>query len=227
MQCSMMRRDLLLALLATAATSLPASGQAAADLRPRLAAPGMTVILTGAERDRALAEANAALNAVVRLQGRFVQTAPDRSRSSGLFYLQRPGLLRFQYDPPASLLIISDGSVVSLRDTALRTTERTPLRSTPLRLILAQRVDLARDARITRVARNGRYTMVTARDRTGELDGEITLNFVDLQLESWVVIDGVGATTRIDLSQLTQPAALNRDLFRLEDILPDRRGPRR
>lgn len=230
---AMNRRLALLGLAALLA--LPAQAQ---DLRPRTsveaaaattpAAP-VIVALEGAERTAAIARANLTLNAVQRLQGRFVQTSPDGGRAGGAFYLQRPGKLRFQYDPPASLLIVADGSVVSLRDTALRTTERTPLRSTPLNLILGARIDLARDARITRVARSGPWIMITARDRGGQTDGLITLHFFgpNAELRSWDVLDVTGARTRTTLAELTQPASLDRRLFQLDDLLTNRPGQRR
>ena len=143
-----------------------------------------------------------------------------------MFYMQRPGKLRFQYDPPATMLIVSDGSVVAMRDTELRTTERTPLRSTPLNLILGQTIDLERNARILRVSRAGPWLMVTARDRSGQTDGQITLQFYgpQTQLRSWDVIDATGARTRITLSGVTQPASFDRSLFRLEDMLTNRPG---
>lgn len=227
-----MKRRLVLTALA-ALFALPLAQ--AQDLRPRLpvtpaatAAPAI-IPLDGAERAAALAQANGVLNAVQRLQGRFEQSAPDGSRARGAFYLQRPGKLRFEYDPPATLLIVSDGSVVAMRDTALRTTDRTPLRSTPLNLILGARIDLARDARILRVTRSGPWLMVTARDRSGQTDGQITLHFwgPEAQLRSWDVIDAAGARTRITLSEITQPASLDRALFRLEDMLSNRPGQRR
>ncbi|HRE46074.1 MAG TPA: outer-membrane lipoprotein carrier protein LolA, partial [Terricaulis sp.] len=89
------------------------------------------------------------------------------------------------------------------------------------------RVDLERQARVTRVSRSGPWTMITARDRTGETDGQITLNFYGeaAELRSWDVTDATGARTRITLSDVTQPASLDRGLFRLPDILEDR--PRR
>jgi outer membrane lipoprotein-sorting protein len=223
-------RRLALAALA-AALALPASAQ---QLRPRMAAvdaptaaPAM-VVLDGPARDAALAQANGVLNAVTRLQGRFVQNSPDGSTAAGAFYMQRPGKLRFEYDPPATMLIVSDGSVVALRDSALRTTDRTPLRSTPLNLILRGRVDLAHDARIIRVARQGDWLMITARDRTGQTDGAITLDFFgpSAELRSWDVADATGAHTRIALSNLTQPASFDPRLFRLDDMIDSRSGPR-
>jgi len=183
------------------------------------------VVLEGAARTQGITQANQALNAFTRLQGRFVQTSPGGGRASGMFYMQRPGRLRFQYDPPATLLIVADGSVVAMRDTELRTTERTPIRSTPLSLILGQTINLERDARILRVSRAGPWLLITARDRGGQTDGQITLQFYgpNLELRSWDVIDATGARTRITLSDLTQPASFDRSLFRLEDVLSNRR----
>jgi len=182
-------------------------------------------VLEGVQRTEGLALANRSLNAVQRLQGRFVQTSPGGARASGMFYLQRPGRLRFEYDPPATLLIVADGSVVAMRDTELRTTERTPIRSTPLNLILGESINLERDARVLRVSRAGPWLMITARDRSGQTDGQITLQFQgpNADLRSWDVIDATGARTRITLSDVTQPASFDRSLFRLEDMLSNRR----
>jgi outer membrane lipoprotein-sorting protein len=223
----MNRRSALAGLIALAF----AAQAAAQDLRPRISETAAPVLVTleGAERAAALARANRTLNSVTRLQGRFAQSSPDGSRASGMFYMQRPGRLRFEYDPPATLLIVADGNVVAMRDTALRTTERTPLRSTPLNLILSENVDLERNARIIRVSRSGPWMMVSARDRTGQTDGTITLQFYgpDAQLRSWDVIDATGARTRIALSELTQPASFDRRLFRLEDVVTTSRRPGR
>jgi outer membrane lipoprotein-sorting protein len=209
----MIRRS---ALLALAALLIAPAAQA------QQAAP---VVLEGAARTAGIAQANQALNAIQRLQGRFVQTSPGGGRASGMFYLERPGKLRFEYDPPAALLIVADGSVVAMRDRELRTTERTPLRSTPLNIILGRTINLERDARVLRVSRAGPWLLITARDRGGQTDGQITLQFYGPQLElrSWDVIDATGARTRITLSDITRPASLDRSLFRLEDMLENRR----
>ncbi len=215
-----------LALLGLSALAF-APNALAQGLRPRTSEAATLVTLEGADRAAALTRVNAALNGVRALQGRFTQTSPGGSRATGQFYLQRPGKLRFQYDPPATLLIVSDGSVVAMRDTAMRTTERTPLRSTPLHLILGENINLERNARIIRVSQAGEWTVVTARDRTGEMDGALSLHFdAANQLRSWDVTDATGARTRVTLSDITQPASLDRNLFRLEDVLTNRPGRR-
>src|SRR5690606_25035526 len=81
---AMKRRFLLAA--AVLALAAPALAQAP---RPATvaAASAALVTLEGTERAEALAAMNAELNAIQRLQGRFVQTAPDGSRIAGNFYL--------------------------------------------------------------------------------------------------------------------------------------------
>lgn len=205
-------------------------GLASVALAPAAFAQATPTVLEGAARAAGLARANRTLNSFTRLQARFMQASPGGARASGTVYIQRPGRMRFEYDPPATMLIVSDGSVVALRDTELRTTERTSLRSTPLNIILGSNVDLERNARVLRVSEAGPWLMVTARDRAGQTDGQIILQFhgPDAELRSWDVIDATGARTRITLSDVSQPASFDRALFRLEDMLDrDRPGQRR
>ena len=129
--------------------------------------------------------------------------------------------MRFEYDPPATLLIVSDGSVVSMRNSAMRTTDRTPLRSTPLNMILKSQIDLNHDARISRVARWGQYTMISVTDPQGQVDGRLTLFFFgdNYELRIWDVMDITGSRTRVALSDMTQPGSLDPGLFRQEDMI--------
>lgn len=204
-------------------------GLGALALAPAAYAQTAPVVLAGADRAAGLARANRTLNSFTRLQARFMQASPGGGRASGTVYIQRPGRMRFEYDPPATMLVVSDGSVVALRDTELRTTERTPLRSTPLNIILGATVDLERNARVLRVSQSGPWLMVTCSDRGGQTDGQIVLQFFGdgAELRSWDVIDATGARTRITLSDITQPASFNRSLFRLEDMLESGRPGRR
>jgi outer membrane lipoprotein-sorting protein len=201
----------LVAVLALAPLAGPASAQGSA-VKQALTATQ----LTGAERAQALAAASAALNLIQSVQGRFAQVAPDGSRSQGDLYLQRPGKMRFQYDAPSPLTIVSDGATVSVEDRSVRDVSRVPLRSTPLYYVLKRDVNLERDARITRVTKSGDQLLVTARDRTGEAEGEITLEFAGpgYKLKQWTITDGQRQTTRITLSDVRAAARLDPRLFR-------------
>ncbi|MFT3728601.1 MAG: outer-membrane lipoprotein carrier protein LolA [Terricaulis sp.] len=218
----MQRRTALLSLAALFAA--PSAFAQNDDLRSRTANPAADntpVDLSGADRDQAIARANSSLNVLQRLQGRFTQTSPNHTISTGAFYLQRPGKVRFEYDPPATLLIVSDGSVVSMRNSAMHTTDRTPLRSTPLNMILKSQIDMARDARVTRVARWPEGTMISVTDPQGHVAGRLTLFFYgdNYELRVWDVTDVTGSRTRVALSDITQPGSLDPSLFRQEDVV--------
>lgn len=208
-----MNRRTALAGLAAALAMLAAP----AALAQQAAQPAVAV-LQGEARTQALRDANQMLNAVQRLSGRFTQTGPDGGRATGAFYIERPGKLRFQYDPPATLLIVSNGRTVFMRDAELRTTDQVALRSTPLDLILRSNISLQRQARVLRVSESGPWLMVTIRDRYGETDGQLTLHFhrPDGALRSWDVLDATGARTRTALSDVSVPASLSPGLFTLD-----------
>lgn len=202
---------------ALAALALLLAGTAVAQTAPGVARQALSqTLLAGPDRSAALALASASLNRIAAVQGRFAQIAPDGARSQGDIYLSRPGRMRFQYDAPSPLTIVSDGATVAVVDTSVRDVSRVPLRSTPLYYVLKRDVNLERDARIVRVARDGDRLLVTARDRSGEADGEITITFAGpaYELREWSVTDGQRQTTRISLSGVHAAGTIDPRLFR-------------
>jgi len=151
--------------------------------------------------------------------GRFAQYGADGSFAQGQIYLNRPGKLRFEYDAPNPLLIVSDGVTLTQQDRALETTDRVPLTSTPLNFFLKENVDLARDTEVVGFLKTPTEWRVSARDGSGEMDGTITMIFDagSLALKEWVITDGFGGNTRLLLSDLVYNQRLNPRLFVLRD----------
>lgn len=209
-----MRTHLFLFGLALAAAPLAA---------PILASPAAAQApsaLTGPARTDALARANASLNRLRLIEGRFQQIAPDGQLTSGAFQLQRPGKVRFAYDPPNPLLLVSDGVTVAFQDSKLKSVDRTPLRSTPLFFVLKAQVDLAEDGRVTQVARDGGQLLIDVRDRRGEAEGLLTLIFSgdnEPELRGWRIRDGTGQTTSVNLLDLRPVSRFDARLFQVED----------
>jgi outer membrane lipoprotein-sorting protein len=214
-------------ILATAAAAFALSLPALAT-PSRIASFGQAaasaVVLTGAERTQALSQASAALSQTRTMQGRFTQIGPDGSRASGAYYMQRPGRARFEYDAPTPLLIVADGATVAIHDRELQNTDRAPLRSTPLHFILSRDVNLERDFRITSVSRTGDTLYVTARDRAGEIDGQLTIALQGpaLTLRSWEALDATNARTTVRLDTIQTGQRLSPRLWRTEDLQTSR-----
>ena len=182
----------------------------------RVATP---VALSGTERTQTLAAASRALASLRSVQGRFTQAASDGSRMSGQFYLQRPGRARFAYDGASGLLVVSDGATLAWRDAELGETTRAPLRSTPLYFVLKEDLNLERDFRITQVVRRDGGVAITARDRSGEIDGALTF-FLEgdaMRLRSWETVDATGARIQVRLDTLESARRIDPRLFILED----------
>jgi outer membrane lipoprotein-sorting protein len=157
------------------------------------------------------------LNSITTLSGDFVQTAPDGNVTQGQFYIERPGRLRFEYAPPAQLQIVSDGLWVAVQDKKLKTTEKYPLVTTPLKMILSDNVDLMRDANILAVYPEPELVTVSIEETTGEAPGTLTLMFdpVENRLMRWTVTDVQGLDTTVSLENTVAGTPIDPGKFRI------------
>jgi outer membrane lipoprotein-sorting protein len=184
-------------------------------LAPLTVAHAAPTPLAGADRAKAIGVANQALNLAGPVQGRFVQIGPNNVPVNGMFYLQRPGKVRFAYDPPSAMAIVSDGSVVSIENKALKTVNRAPLSTTPLNLLLKRDVNLERDTNVTNVAREGATLFIGVREKRSDSNGELTLIFDEpsRELRQWRVRDKAGNITVTALQTVQNVARLDPKLF--------------
>lgn len=142
-------------------------------------------------------------NSVQSMTGNFTQVDPDGSRRTGDFYMQKPGRVRFQYDPPSPVELIANGQSVAVRDRSLNTQDITPLNQTPLRFLLAERVDLAGDPAVTGIFQDDRFITVTMQHQVPMMGTYRLLILFDAKtsaLKQWVVTDPQGYDTQVTLS---------------------------
>jgi outer membrane lipoprotein-sorting protein len=173
--------------------------------------------------DKALVDkAVAYLESLTAVRGRFAQFDARGRRSDGDIYIKRPGKARFAYDPPSSMLLVSDGGTVNVWDSKLKTFESYPLGMTPLGLFLAKQIRLDKGVIVTGVKRYADAFAITARDRKKEAEGEITLTFNadPVSLREWTVRDAQNQTTRVVISNLAPAGGLDPKLFVLRDPRP-------
>jgi len=168
---------------------------------------------------RDLARITNYLNGITTLEGNFIQVGPDGELSEGVFYMRRPGRLRFEYEPPNPALIIADGTWVGVYDKRLKTLDRIPIGSTPLDILLSKRVDLRDAGAVQKIENQGGLMRVTAIDPDAPDQGSITMVFADnpLELRQWIVIDPQGLTTTVALSDIRSNVELDAKLFFIED----------
>lgn len=157
-----------------------------------------------AQSGRDLARISAYLNALDTAEGDFIQIAPDGETSDGRFFIDRPGRIRFEYTPPNPSLIVSDGTWVAVYDLRDCTKQTTALSSTPLQLLLAERIDLRRDGVVTGIESRPGQMRVTAVNPENRGQGSITLIFNEnpLELRQWIIVDAEGRATTVALSSV-------------------------
>jgi outer membrane lipoprotein-sorting protein len=169
-------------------------------------------------RQRLLVEkVNAYLTGVRSLAGDFVQVAPDGGRSRGKFYLQKPGRMRFDYDPPSRVELIADGQSLVVRDRKLATQDAYPLSQTPLRFLLEDQIDLRRTDLVGVYADNLFVTLVIEQKQLFSGTHRLLLMFGarDFRLRQWTITDGQGSGTTIAVYNLDAKKKLDPDLFKI------------
>lgn len=176
--------------------------------------------LIGEEQTKAVQRINAYFNEVTNLQGSFEQVDPNNKHSTGRFYVQRPGKIRFDYAPPSGLRIVADGRFLAIEDSDLKTVEKYPIGSTPFKLLLSEAVDLGRDARVVGVESQSGMLAISLEDKSGDAAGTIRLVFdsgSDLQLKQWTITDAQGLTTRVTVNNVVSGRKVAADFFTAKD----------
>jgi len=159
------------------------------------------------------------LSSVAQMAGNFVQVGPDGSRVKGEFYMQKPGKIRFEYDPPSPIEIIADGQSVVVRDRKLATQDLYPLSQTPLRYLLSDRIDLLRETTVVAVRADDVYVTVIIEERQALIGTSrlmMMLGAKDYQLKQWTVTDPQGYDTTVAVSNLDTSKRPDPGLFRID-----------
>jgi outer membrane lipoprotein-sorting protein len=156
------------------------------------------------------------LSSMQTMVGNFVQIAPDGGRTEGTFYIQKPGRVRFQYNPPSAIDIVADGSSVVVRDRKLATQDLYPLSQTPLRYLLADRIDLMHDTDVTAVSADDTFATVTIEEKQlviGTSKLMMMFDAKDLTLKQWTVTDPQGFDTTVAVYNLDAAKKPDPNLF--------------
>jgi outer membrane lipoprotein-sorting protein len=170
------------------------------------------------EQNAVLGEISVALSQVQTMNGEFVQFNPDGQQLQGKFYIERPGRVRFQYDPPATVQVIADGKSVLVFDKKLQTYDIWPLSQTPLRLLLDSDLNLATSEKVTNIGIASDLVEVVLEDETRFSAGILNLIF-DRQtheLRQWTVTDQQGLQTMVALYNVETGNRLDEDLFDID-----------
>lgn len=201
-------RRLAAALLAAAVLVAPFAG-------PVQAAPNLANL--SADQRGTLDSINRYFNSVTTLEGKFIQTGPDGSTAEGYFVIDRPGKMRFRYEPPAPIDIIADGRTVAINDKRLKQQTLVFLNDTPLRFLLTPNLDLTQEAVVKSVSVADELITVMLEDPGTFQTGRLTLIFDGrtTELRQWTITDAQGLDTTVAVYDLQGGKATKPEWFKI------------
>ena len=203
-------RRVAIALLLPAATMLRATLATAAVAPPPAA-------LTPQDLDD-LRRATAYLNGIHTMTARFRQSSAAGGTASGSLWMARPGRMRFEYDPPSPVLLISDRFYVYYVDKQLAQMSKVGLKSTPAWFLLRDPITFD-DLLVTRFERSANTLTITVVDPAEPDKGSLTIVFGSqpMALRQWTIVDQQRKVTTVSVSNVQIGAALDPGLFVYQD----------
>lgn len=184
-----------------------------------------------AQADR-LDEVVGALRGISTMKADFTQTDRNGQSLRGALTLKRPGRIRFEYEKAANMLVVSNGSRLTLVDYDVNQVQSWPISNSPLGALLDPRRDVKRYGRLMPTA-NPNVVSVEVKDAKKPEYGTITLIFVrdgsapgGLELTSWVALDAQNKRTTVRLANQRYGVAVPDSAFNFRDPRRTTRRPR-
>jgi outer membrane lipoprotein-sorting protein len=158
------------------------------------------------------------LNGIRTMYARFQQVSAGGATATGQLWMARPGRMRFEYDPPAPILLLADMFYVYFIDKQLVEMSKVGLKSTPAWLLLRDPVTFS-DLIITRFERGANALRVTVVEKAEPESGSLTMAFSDqpLALRQWTIVDQQRKATTVSISDARLGVALDPKLFVYQD----------
>jgi outer membrane lipoprotein-sorting protein len=186
---------------------------------PRRNVPANIFASFDANQKAQAAKVSSYLSSLQTLVGNFVQVGPDGTKTKGDFYIQKPGKVRFEYDPPSPIDIIADGSSLAVRDRKLSTQDIYPLSQTPLRFLLSDRIDLLKDTNVVNVTADDLFVSVTIEEKQALIGTSrlmLMIGAKDGQLKQWTVTDPQGYDTTVAVYNLDSSKKIDPSMFKID-----------
>lgn len=183
---------------------------------------GILVYSTSAfagQREDTIKALSAHYKAVPTMQGEFIQFGPKGDQNSGKFYLARPGKIRFDYEAPSPIEVVSNGKSVAVLNSKLKTFQSFPLSKTPLKLLLDNKINDTNKS-IKSVTIEPDVTTIVMGDKQLFGNSVITLLFdpKTFDLRQWTIKDPQGKETSVMIFNVQKNKKLSSRLFRFSKV---------
>ncbi len=145
----------------------------------------------------------------------FTQVAPDGSLANGKFYMKRPGKMRWQYNPPTPVLMVSSGTELVFYDYELEQVSHIPLDGSLISFLAQDKISFGGKVGITKFSNEASVIRIEVAQKDKPTEGKLMLEFSDkpLMLRNMVVTDATGQTTTVALQNAKFGAEIDSKLF--------------
>ena len=178
-----------------------------------------------------LQRAASALRAITTMRADFTQTDRLGNVIGGELTLKNPGKIRFEYSDDVNMLVVSNGSALSIIDYEVSQVERYPVGDSPLGALLNPDRDIRRYGSVQRGTGNGVVSIQVSDPDRPEFPA-ITLIFREkasapggLELNSWVALDSQNQRTTVRLRNHRYGMSVSDSEFRFRDPRRSSRRP--
>ena len=159
------------------------------------------------------------LSSISTIISDFTQVAPDGSLTNGKFYMKRPGKMRWQYNPPTPVLMVSSGTELIFYDYELEQVSHIPLDGSLISFLAQDKIVFGGEVGITQFSNEASAIRIEVAQKDKPTEGKLMLEFSDkpLTLRNMVVTDATGQTTTVALQNAKFGAEIDAELFVFKD----------
>jgi outer membrane lipoprotein-sorting protein len=161
------------------------------------------------------------LNSLKTFAAGFTQKADDGEVTTGMFYLSRPGKLRWDYDPPHKIIIIAKGALLTYYDAELDQVSHVGIDDNLAGFLTQEKISFSKGVEITNVVKEKGAIAITVDQADKKDEGKLTMVFLEsttVELEKLIVLDAAGKLTTVTFQGATPNAPVDSSLFVLPAI---------
>ena len=156
------------------------------------------------------------LNSIHTLKAELMQISHTGEVVTGQILIQKPGQMRFEYDPPSNHLVMASGLLLVIIDKKSNGEPQRYLTSqTPIGYLLNERIKLTNNPSLKTIfVKSDKIHLVLADDKKPQ-SGQLKLVFTQqpIKLKEWAITNYSGEATRVLLEEVYINEPLNKKLF--------------
>ncbi|MBX3499652.1 MAG: outer membrane lipoprotein carrier protein LolA [Alphaproteobacteria bacterium] len=172
-----------------------------------------------AQQQALVARVEQYLNSITTMKARFLQTSAAGNVSSGTYYVRRPGRLRFEYDPPVPILIVADGTQVTMVDFKQQDFSQWPIGWTAASFLVSSNLRLSGDITVTdaRLVNGDIHISMYQTKRPNEGRATMIVQDNPMLLKGWSITDAKGNQVSVSLTRVESGIDLGNVSFRFNE----------